>query len=137
MRDGSADQTLPAAELKDLVKRKLVSYTTIKAYRIIKGPEFSKGTAKEVAVLTAEMLQSGAWKTANFKKYNFNARGALPDGGHLHPLLKVREQFRNIFLEMGCGRGVLPALMAARSYAAAQLLRNADQQLCRELLLEL
>jgi len=47
------------------------------------------------------MLQSGSWKTANFKKYNFEAEGIPTNGGALHPLLKVREEFRNIFMEMG------------------------------------
>lgn len=44
---------------------------------------------------------SGAWKTATFKKYNFEAEGIPPEGGALHPLLKVREEICNIFLEMG------------------------------------
>lgn len=47
-------------------------------------------------------LRRGAWKTSTFKKYNFEAEGAPTDGGSLHPLLKVREEIRNIFLEMGC-----------------------------------
>ena len=44
---------------------------------------------------------SGAWRTKNFKAYNFNALGQRIDCGHLHPLLKVRTQFRQILLEMG------------------------------------
>lgn len=44
---------------------------------------------------------SGAWKNASFKKYNFAAAGTPTEGGSLHPLLKVREEFRNIFFEMG------------------------------------
>lgn len=44
---------------------------------------------------------SGLWQTAKFKPYNFNAVGVLPSGGALHPLMKVREEFRNIFFEMG------------------------------------
>ena len=51
--------------------------------------------------LTVDMIRSGAWKEAQFKKFNFNAQGQTPDGGHLHPLLKVRAQFREILLEMG------------------------------------
>lgn len=51
--------------------------------------------------LSAEMLQSGKWKDVPFKKYNFDAEGAVPSTGALHPLLKVREEFRNIFFEMG------------------------------------
>jgi len=45
----------------------------------------------------------GSWKTSTFKKYNFEAEGIPPNGGALHPLLKVREEFRNIFMEMGYG----------------------------------
>jgi len=44
----------------------------------------------------------GSWKTATYKKYNFEAEGIPTTGGALHPLLKVREEIRNIFLEMGC-----------------------------------
>ncbi len=44
---------------------------------------------------------SGSWKTLNFKQYNFNAKGMMPSYGCLHPLLKVRTEYRQIFLEMG------------------------------------
>nr|KAF6275695.1 phenylalanyl-tRNA synthetase subunit alpha [Pipistrellus kuhlii] len=47
------------------------------------------------------MISNGSWRDRPFKSYNFSARGVLPDSGHLHPLLKVRTQFRQIFLEMG------------------------------------
>lgn len=47
------------------------------------------------------MLQSGAWKDASFKQYNFAAMGEQPNGGALHPLLKVREEFRQIFFDLG------------------------------------
>ena len=47
------------------------------------------------------MSSSGTWKTSTFKKYNFDAEGSASNGGALHPLLKVREEFRSIFLEMG------------------------------------
>jgi phenylalanyl-tRNA synthetase alpha subunit len=44
---------------------------------------------------------SGAWKDASFKNYNFAAAGQLPEGGALHPLLKMREEMRQIFFDMG------------------------------------
>jgi len=44
---------------------------------------------------------SGAWKTATFKPYNFNALGSDQNAGALHPLNKVRHEFRQIFFEMG------------------------------------
>merc|ERR1711953_929198 len=47
------------------------------------------------------MIASGSWKSANFKPYNFAALGISPQASHLHPLLKVRAEYRQIFLEMG------------------------------------
>lgn len=44
---------------------------------------------------------SGSWKTKQFKSYNFNSLGMPPQAGHLHPLMKVRAEIRQIFLEMG------------------------------------
>ena len=44
---------------------------------------------------------SGSWKTKTFKAYNFDALGVPPTRGHFHPLMKVRAEIRQIFLEMG------------------------------------
>ena len=52
-------------------------------------------------LLSLSLSLSGSWKEKTFKPYNFEALGVAPDSGHLHPLLKVRTQFRQIFLEMG------------------------------------
>ncbi|KAH8830469.1 phenylalanine-tRNA ligase [Flagelloscypha sp. PMI_526] len=95
--------TLAAGEkiLADLRKRKLVTQKKGQYFTVKKGQNFSTTIAKQETDLTAEMLTSGSWKTANFKKYNFEAEGLAPSGGALHPLLKVREEVRNIFLEMG------------------------------------
>ncbi|KAM0746855.1 hypothetical protein T439DRAFT_318629 [Meredithblackwellia eburnea MCA 4105] len=90
-----------AAVLNDLKKRKLVEKKKLFYYSVTKGPEFSATLQKQEADLTVELLQSGAWEKASFKKYNFNAEGVAPDSGALHPLMKVREEFRNIFFEMG------------------------------------
>jgi hypothetical protein len=49
------------------------------------------------------LCHSGAWKSLSFKRYNLDAKGVPPVSGHLHPLLKVREEFRKIFFEMGYG----------------------------------
>ncbi len=46
-------------------------------------------------------LDSGAWKTAAFKPYNFKSLGVDQNAGSLHPLNKVRHEFRQIFFEMG------------------------------------
>jgi phenylalanyl-tRNA synthetase alpha chain len=47
------------------------------------------------------MIQSGEWANMEMKSYNLNALGLPPDCGYLHPLLKVRAEYRQIFLEMG------------------------------------
>jgi phenylalanyl-tRNA synthetase alpha chain len=77
--------------------------STTKAYEVTKGPKFSvTGWNKKMETdLTFEMMESEAWKTAEFKEFNFNSLGVMPTGGHLHPLLKVRTEFRQIFLELG------------------------------------
>lgn len=85
----------------DLKKRKLVIVQKVISFQISKGPKFAKELVKEETDLTAEMLANGTWKTANFKAYNFKAQGALTPSGALHPLNKVRQEFRNIFFEMG------------------------------------
>ncbi|PAA91846.1 hypothetical protein BOX15_Mlig028271g1 [Macrostomum lignano] len=93
--------SLTAEERAELKKRKLVQEGRVTVYRVAKGPAFTLTLAKEETELTAEMLATGVWQTLTFKAYNFKALGQQPDCGHLHPLLKVRAEFRQIFLEMG------------------------------------
>ncbi|KHJ81588.1 phenylalanine--tRNA ligase [Oesophagostomum dentatum] len=47
------------------------------------------------------MIATGSWKNKTFKQYNFDALGVQPPCGHLHPLMKVRSEFRQIFFAMG------------------------------------
>jgi len=82
-------------------KRKLLHEVNFTAYKVSKGSEFKLTIEKAVTDLTPEMIASGSWKNANFKPYNFAALGISPQAGHLHPLLKVRAEYRQIFLEMG------------------------------------
>ncbi|KAK1636729.1 tRNA synthetase class II core domain-containing protein [Colletotrichum phormii] len=87
--------------ITDLKKRKLIKTQKVIAYKIQKGPEFALEIKKEETDLTADMIASGSWKTANFKPYNFKALGSDQNSGALHPLNKVRHEFRQIFFEMG------------------------------------
>ncbi|KAL2134049.1 hypothetical protein VTI74DRAFT_1160 [Chaetomium olivicolor] len=87
--------------IADLKKRKLLKMQKVISFRISKGPKFALEMVKEETDLTAEMLASGSWKTATFKPYNFKALGADQHAGALHPLNKVRQEFRQIFFEMG------------------------------------
>lgn len=85
----------------DFKKRKYVVEEKIITFKISKGPKFSTEFVREETDLTPEMLASGAWKTAQLKPYNFKAKGAVTPSGALHPLNKVRQEFREIFFEMG------------------------------------
>jgi phenylalanyl-tRNA synthetase alpha chain len=112
--------------LTDLKKRKLVKLEKSIKYTITKGPKYAKQipvcrlriaglyrflplecannrflSQIEVTDLTAEMLANNSWQTANFKEYNFNALGGSQSPGALHPLMKVREEFRKIFFNQG------------------------------------
>uniref|UniRef100_A0AAQ6A987 phenylalanine--tRNA ligase n=1 Tax=Amphiprion ocellaris TaxID=80972 RepID=A0AAQ6A987_AMPOC len=80
--------------IEDQVREKLL--------QVQKG-NFSQLDEKEKNELKKRKLLSevGSWKEKKFKPYNFEAMGVAPDCGHLHPLMKVRTQFRQIFLEMG------------------------------------
>lgn len=87
--------------ITELKKRRLLRMQKVISFRIAKGPKYALEMVKEETDLTAEMIASGAWKTATFKPYNFNALGADQRAGALHPLNKVRQEFRQIFFEMG------------------------------------
>ncbi|KAF2138318.1 uncharacterized protein K452DRAFT_328861 [Aplosporella prunicola CBS 121167] len=87
--------------LADLKKRKLVTTTKVFSYTVQKGDKYAKVMPVEVTDLTADMLADGSWESANFKPYNFNALGAPQNAGALHPLNKVRAEFRNIFFNQG------------------------------------
>ncbi|KRZ52803.1 Phenylalanine--tRNA ligase alpha subunit, partial [Trichinella nativa] len=70
-----------AQNKSDLKKRRLINEIVIKTFRVFRDEKFTT--------------------SLKFKPYNFNAFGVVPVRGYLHPLMKVRTEFRQIFLEMG------------------------------------
>lgn len=94
-------ETLGPKVLNELKKRRLISKVKKFWFEVSKGSQFALTIKKLDTDLTIDMLQSGSWKTAQFKPYNFNAEGAKIEAGALHPLNKVREEFRHIFFNMG------------------------------------
>jgi phenylalanyl-tRNA synthetase alpha chain len=86
---------------------------------VTKGPNFKLSLEKQEIELTADLIASGEWKTKSFKQYNFNAQGIQPVSGCLHPLLKVRAEFRDIFFQMGFSGWLLLLILIIS-------LRNAD-----------
>lgn len=87
--------------IADLKKRKLVAESIIKYMIVERGSDFKLTIDKPETDLTVNLLQSDAWKDKKFKDYNFDALGIVAEKGCLHPLLKVREQFVQLFIEMG------------------------------------
>ncbi|KAK8564319.1 hypothetical protein V6N13_005447 [Hibiscus sabdariffa] len=88
-------------DVSSLKARKLIVAQTWKGYSVRKGPNYAPKRKKVATDLTRENLQRGDWKELEFKEYNFNAKGPPAEAGHLHPLLKVKQQFMNIFLQIG------------------------------------
>ena len=88
-------------KVKELKNRKLVKIANITSYVIKKGIDFRPCTVELESELTMDLLKNDDYKNKIFKKFNVKAMGADVDGGHLHPLLKVRTLFREIFKEMG------------------------------------
>jgi phenylalanyl-tRNA synthetase alpha chain len=101
LASGSDGNNYEQKEMQALSKRRMVTVEKWKTFKITKGPKFALERKKAATDLTVEMLAKGTWKNEEFKEYNFNALGIKPSGGYLHPLLKVRTQFRKIFTNMG------------------------------------
>lgn len=93
--------SIPDKDRSELKKRKLVEEVVLKSYDLSKGQNFTTQLQKAATELTAQMIQDGSWKNTTFKDYNYSAMGIKPQAGHLHPLLKARTVYRQIFLEMG------------------------------------
>eukprot|EP00759_Apiculatamorpha_spiralis_P015793 PhF_6_TR22342/c0_g1_i1/m.31634/K01889/FARSA, pheS; phenylalanyl-tRNA synthetase alpha chain len=94
-------QAVDPKDLDGLKKRKLVQQEQLKIFQVTKGPKFALERVKQLPDITREMITSGSWKTSSFKPYNLNANGRPPLAGALHPLMKVRQEYREIFLELG------------------------------------
>jgi phenylalanyl-tRNA synthetase alpha chain len=85
----------------DLKKRKLVTTGKHFDYVVRKGPKYAPEMKIEATDLTVDMLANDAWEKEEFKPYNFKALGASENTGALHPLNKVRAEFRQIFFNQG------------------------------------
>ena len=86
----------------NLKKRQLVAVVTYKSMEVLKGPHFDVSGPRELEKdLTHEMLSDKSWETRSFKSMNKASLGLVPECGALHPLLKARSEYRQVFLEMG------------------------------------
>jgi len=87
--------------ISSLIKSKLIKLEIFKYFKIQKGPEFSFEIIKHETDLTTQLIAEDKYKTLKFKKFNFNSKGIEVSNGSLHPLMKVKTQFREIMLELG------------------------------------
>lgn len=101
IKDSGKADDFDAKIVNDLKKRKLVQVIPLKYYSVSKGINYNPERIDLESELTAEMLRDGSWKEKTYKRINTKAFGAVPDGGHLHPLLKVRTLFKEVLIEMG------------------------------------
>ena len=65
----------------DLKKRKLIEEVSIKSFDLQKGKAFALSLEKQETDLNSEMIVKGTWKGKEFKDYNFDALGVVPDKG--------------------------------------------------------
>lgn len=96
-----AEDALDDKTSQGLKRRKLIKLNTRKSCKVQRGPSYAPKREKKAADLTKEMLDSGVWKTTQYKPYNFLTLGERVGGGYIHPLLKVRAEFRKILMQMG------------------------------------
>jgi len=89
---------LDEKEYASLKKRRLVDQVKSNVYLIRKGPQF--GVRSEcLTELTSRIVAN--YNGEVFKSYNFDSVGNIPQCGSLHPLMKIREEIKRIFLDMG------------------------------------
>lgn len=58
-------------------------------------------TFVEISQVTPELLQTGRWRDASFRKYDVRAFAPTPHGGKRHPLAQHIERVRKIMIAMG------------------------------------
>ncbi|KAF7683969.1 putative phenylalanine--tRNA ligase alpha subunit [Astathelohania contejeani] len=84
-----------------LKKRKLIKSKKIIIYSVWKGDEYAETIKQQFSDITAEMILANDFNNLSFKSYNFNTIGNIPSYGNLHPLMKMKDEFKKIFVEMG------------------------------------
>jgi phenylalanyl-tRNA synthetase alpha chain len=80
-------------------KDKVLSEENVVYWRVTRGVNFGLETKMEKD-LTIDMLKTG-WENIKFKPYNYNAKGKEQNQGALHPVLKVRTEYRQMLIELG------------------------------------
>ena len=64
-------------------------------------PDADLEEVTRIAEITPELLQSDAWRDAEFRPYDVSLEASMPRSGRSHPMQALIERIRSIFLEMG------------------------------------
>jgi phenylalanyl-tRNA synthetase alpha chain len=102
--------TLTRSELEQLDllnKRKLIQKAR-KTQRIVYLTEEGKNISvskikelKQISKITPEMISSGSWRKYELKPFDVSKPGPLLKAGKIHPMIKLINEIREIFLSMG------------------------------------
>ncbi|MFZ1127648.1 phenylalanine--tRNA ligase subunit alpha, partial [Methanoregula sp.] len=90
-----------------LIKRGLLQQMVTVVYSIRITPEGAKIAAagldirEEIGTLTRDQILSGAWKTANLRRYDVKKLPKTVYPGKSHPYQRLIDEMRQILLEMG------------------------------------
>lgn len=92
----------------DVLNKRKLSKKYQKTQRIIYLSEKGKNVdvskievLKQVSKLTSEMLSSGSWKDYDIKPFDVVKPGPLLKAGKIHPMVRLINEIREIFLSMG------------------------------------
>jgi phenylalanyl-tRNA synthetase alpha chain len=92
---------------KELIKRGILQECETIRYAIAITPEGLKVAGKgldlrgETGTLTRKQILSGAWKTANLRRYDVSKLPKKAYPGKIHPYQRIIGEMREILLEMG------------------------------------
>ncbi|MFH0929604.1 MAG: phenylalanine--tRNA ligase subunit alpha [Candidatus Aenigmatarchaeota archaeon] len=82
------------------IKKKRCSFFK-KLFKKKEKKEEAKEEVKEIAQLTPDMLKTGTWKNANFRRYDVNAPAPKLYGGKKQPCVQFLEDIREKLIGMG------------------------------------
>ena len=104
LRESELDDELKNA-LKLLKKRgdvlRLKEISEIFVELTEKGKELKVDVEEEVGILTPEMLRSGEWRKVKFRRYDVKVKVKPSFPAKLHPLRRLIDEIREVFLQMG------------------------------------
>lgn len=85
----------------DARARKLRFVSLTDSGRDLAGDGGSIKVTREVNALTNRMLLDGTWRDATFRPYDVTARSETRRAGKAHPMARILEKTRRVFLELG------------------------------------